>query len=352
MADVRLPLTGNIRRVTAAASLLPFVLILQPAASAREGVGVDVVVTAARPLDAQSLADALRTYLDEYGIQVRSADAPATDDLRRRLAEARRIGEAVRALAVVRAEGGARGAVEIELVDLATDKSLVAEMPVPARSEDLYRALALKIEAILRATLSEAPERLSRGSPLQRLVGSGAAGGPAARGPPPHLGLETGYGLLAFPLGGIRVQGLSVSAVATPVRWLELTFGSAVFGSARAEARGVTAAATIVPVCAAAHLVASRGRFEGFLGVAAQATYVGVAPSSSVTPVAAAHDLVPSLGLEGGGRVALGRTAWLFARVAGLGVLVGEGYSVGSQLILDTSRLQIAVSTGVGVSVL
>ncbi len=75
-----------------------------------------VVVTAAAPLDSQRLADALRTYLDEFGIHVQVAPATAGGDLRSQLDDARHLGESVRAVAVIRAERETRGEVEVELV--------------------------------------------------------------------------------------------------------------------------------------------------------------------------------------------------------------------------------------------
>ena len=68
-----------------------------------------IVVTTAPSIDAQRLADALRVYLDEFGIRVETRPAGDGDDLRKRLDDARQLGEAVRAVAVVRAEHGARG---------------------------------------------------------------------------------------------------------------------------------------------------------------------------------------------------------------------------------------------------
>ena len=135
-----------------------------------------VVVTAAAPLDSQRLADALRTYLDEFGIHVQVAPATAGGDLRTQLDDARHLGESVRAVAVVRAERETRGEVEVELYDLATDKALVAAVRRPVRDEDLYRALALKIQAILRATFSEA-----RGELATRFARRQAAGGERQR---------------------------------------------------------------------------------------------------------------------------------------------------------------------------
>ena len=96
-------------------------------------------MTTAPSIDAQRLADALRVYLDEFGIRVETRRGGRGGDLRKRLDDARQLGEAVRAVAVVRAEHGARGTVEIELIDLATNKALVVSVPRPARDEDLYR---------------------------------------------------------------------------------------------------------------------------------------------------------------------------------------------------------------------
>ena len=135
-----------------------------------------VVVTAAPPLDSQRLADALRTYLDEFGIRVQVAPATAGGDLRTQLDDARHLGESVRAVAVVRAEREVRGEIEVELYDLATDKALVAAVRRPARDEDLYRALALKVQAILRATFSEARGDLQPGSPVGRMLAANDAG--------------------------------------------------------------------------------------------------------------------------------------------------------------------------------
>src|SRR4030095_2779874 len=63
---------------------------------------------------------------------------------------ARRTGAAVRAIAAVRAAAATSATIESEVVDLATEKALVTSVPRPARDEDLYRALALKIQALLR----------------------------------------------------------------------------------------------------------------------------------------------------------------------------------------------------------
>jgi hypothetical protein len=142
-----------------------------------------IVVTTAPSMDAQRLADALRVYLDEFGIRVETRPAGEAGDLRQRIDDARQLGESLRAIAVIRAEHGARGLVEIELIDLATSKALVVSVPRPERDEDLYRALALKIQAVLRATLSEARADLDPRSSLGRLVAEDRAPPVAAVAP-------------------------------------------------------------------------------------------------------------------------------------------------------------------------
>ena len=322
---------------------------------------VDLVVTAAPPLDAQRLADAVRAYLDEYGIRVESAVAAAPGDLRRQLADARGIGEAVRAMAVVRAQSGARGTIEIQLVDLATEKILIAEVPRPPRDEDLYRALALKIQASLRATLSEAPERLDPGSGLIRLASSpagsaaesvsSAPGGPASSPAAARFSLETGYLVIGSPFTGAgpALQGLTVVAAFAPRPWLEVTLGTAGLGSARAEAGGVVAVATVLPLFAAARLRLAARHAEALVGPAAALAYVAIAPSSTSVAVRPTRDLDPALGLEVEGRLRAGASVWLYARARALGVLAGERYRAQGQLLFDTSGAQVSASAGVGI---
>jgi len=340
------------------ASVLIAALLAQAPAPPASQPGIDVAVTAAAPIDAQHLADVLRAYLDEYGVRVESAASPAPSDLRRQLADARQLGERVRAMAVVRVQNGqgtgGRGTVEIDIVDLATEKVLIAEVPRPQRDEDLYRALALKIQASLRATLSEAPERIEPSSGLARLVASPAAaeGGPA-RGeqPPGRLALETGYLLFVFPLSGVGLQGLSLGASFTARRWLDVTLSTGLLGTARGEGGGVTAAGKVVPLLASARLRLHGDRLEAMVGPAVELTYVGVTPASPTTVVRATRYVMPSVGADAEARLRVGASAWIYGRITALGILLGERYLVQGQNVLDTSRLQASASVGLGLAV-
>ena len=323
-----------------------------------------VVVTAAPPLDSQRLADALRTYLDEFGIRVQVAPATAGGDLRTQLADARHLGESVRAVAVVRAEGETRGEIEVELYDLATDKALVAAVRRPVRDEDLYRALALKVQAILRATFSEARGDLQPGSPVGRLLAANEAAATvsvsASIGPgsldgqprPAHLALATGYTIVSFPVGGLVLQGVEVNAVVLPRPWLELTLGTAALGSIRAAGGGVEAVMSIIPVSAAALVRVAKQRMELLFGPSTELAFASVSSTgTSLLPVLpSTHDVIVGLGGEAEARLRAWETTWIFARVSALGVLLGERYNVSGTPILDASRFQLSAVAGIGVA--
>ena len=90
-------------------------------------------------------------------------------------------------------------------------------MPKPARDEDLYRTLALKIQAILRATLSEARGTLDPRSAVGRLVSETPPAPAPARltaGAAARTALAAGGVRRAFALrhAGIVLQGASLTA--------------------------------------------------------------------------------------------------------------------------------------------
>ena len=317
----------------------------------------DVVVTAAAPLDSQRLADALRVYLGDTGARVETAgNGPATGDLRAQLAEARRAGEAVRAVAVVRAEAGTGGAIEIELVDLTTEKALVTSVPRPARDEDLYRTLALKIRALLRSTLSESPERLSPRSAVARLVEPMGIGSPSA-GPSPATigrpGLEAGYAARR-PLSGPALRGLSVTGV-LPLRpfrdtaiGLEVAVTLSDLSAPRIQQGDVLASASMVPVEVSLRVRRAWSRFELLAGPSAEVAVVNVSVSSATTPVQSSRDLSVALGAELEGRARWGGTFFAFVRPVAQAVLLGNRYAIEGQPVLDTARLALAVTVGIG----
>ena len=300
-------------------------------------------------MDAQRLADALRVYLDEFGIRVETRAAADAADLRdaargRARSSARPCGR----VAVVRAEHGARGTIEIELVDLATDKALVVSVPRPARDEDLYRALALKIQAVLRATLSEARARSrSRDRRSGRLVARerqpAAARRASRRDARARLGLDVGYGFVSFPdrraaVRRARGPGVLAAAAAPGARPGN---GGARVGQ-RVERRGRRDGDDRPDPRVRQDPVRASAGPRSWWDRASRRPTSGWPPSSATTPVRSTRNLMSALGAEAEARLVVLGSAWLFARAAALGVLNGERYDVAGPPLFDTSRLQLS----------
>jgi hypothetical protein len=330
---------------------MPAVLLclVLAAASPAGGSRELLVVSSSAPLDGERLADALRAYVGDVA-DVRTAPAPASGDLRLDLAELRRTGGEVRALAAVRVAGAGADTIEIQIVDRLTDKALLATIPRPPRAEDLYRAVALKVQALLRSTLAEVPELVRDRPELARLAE--VAPPRAAR-----VSLETGYVVSTFPLGGLAQQGLAFSASyasAAATLWrarLEARLGVAVLQSARETSGDVTLVVDQLPVDVSLGLRWSGPRAALYAGALGVISLTNATPSGPPMTAPSQHAVVPSLGCVLEARWSVGGRAWLFARADGLGVLTGERYLVRGAAVADTSRLQARGALGLGVAV-
>jgi hypothetical protein len=305
-----------------------------------------LVVTATAPLDAERLADALRAYLDEFQVDVRTAPAAPGGDLRGELAATAGIGAAVRAWAVVRVADGTPGSAELELVDRVTGKSLVTSVPRPRRDEDLYRAVALKVQALLRATLAEPSPRVSTSPALSRLAAPPPTSPPAAER---RLALETSFALVAFTGGRLVQQGLAVALARRFGQHVEVALGTEALSGIDAQAGAVTASVSRVPVSLAARVRAEAGRWEGAVGLVGEAAFVSIDTASPTLAVRSGWSVAPGLGGQVGGRLHLGDRAWLGARVSALGVIVGQHFTAQGQPLVSISGLQLGVEGGLGV---
>jgi hypothetical protein len=316
-----------------------------------------IVVTTAPPLDSERLADALRVYLGEFGISVEVAPADQSDDLRQRIADARRLGESVRAVAVIRAEPGTPDEVGIELTDLATDKTLIATMPKAARDEDLYRTLALKIQAILRATLSEARASLDPHSAVGRLMSEGPpviatpTPAPPPAAPPGPLSLQIGYEARSLSSAGVVLQGAALTATYNLVGRFELSLGTSLLNSTHLTGAGVDAAASLLPVLFGVHARWGRQRVELAAGPVAEVGVISVTAPPMMTaapPIRSSRDILLALGGEAELRFRITGPAWGYLRGGALGVLDGPRYDIEGVPALDTSGLELSLGAGVG----
>jgi hypothetical protein len=305
-----------------------------------------LVVTAAAPLDAERLADALRTYLDDFAIDVRTAPAAPPGDLRAELAATAEIGANARAWAVVRLDDQTPGNAEIELVDRETAKSLVTIVPRPRRDEDLYRAVALKVQALLRATLAEPTDTPTRPPALARL--SAAPASSPAWGLH-RLALETAFAWTA--LRGLSQQGVAVSASHRLGDHVEVALGAEALSALRAQSGSTSAVVNRVPVDVSARLCARGARWDGAAGVVAEASVVSIETSSPTLAVRSGWSLVPAVGGQVGGRLRLSNPAWLFVRASALGILADIHYTAQGQPLLALAGAEVGIEVGVGLAI-
>jgi hypothetical protein len=313
-----------------------------------------IVVTAAGALDPQRLSDALHAYLGDVEIAVENAPAGEPRDIRQRMAEAKQLGESVRALAVIHAEGGSVDTIEIELDDLTTQKTLIATVPKPPRDEDLYRTLALKIQSLLRATLSEARDTLDPASPAGRLAAQSevTVSPSSSRWENPlagRLALETGYQALSLAASGVVLQGLSVVGSWKIGRRFDVAVGIAALGSREVSSGDVSAVGDIKPIFAAARAHWGWRRLELLVGPSLELALASIAPQKNMNvALRSSRDMILAAGAEGEVRVAVTGPLALYARGDVLGVLDAPAYDVSGAPILDTSRLHVAGSVGLG----
>jgi len=318
-----------------------------------------VVVTTVAPLDAPRLADALHAYLNDAVVQVVPLPPGKTDDVRQRLRQqvddARQVGQAAGATTVIRVERdeseGGTGDFEIALVDLTNDEVVIASIAPPARDEDRYRALALKIQAVLRAHISAAVARAGHSGGSSPDASGADVLATARRSESSALGLDVGLALVAFPIAGPLLEGVEGRGRWLPSERTALTIGAALLGSASASSGGVSAVATMVPLRATAALRLGTGRAALFAGPCAELSFLRIAATSADTPVRSVRHLTVALGAEADARLALTGPLSLFARVAALGVLNGESYEAAGVPLIDTSRFELGATAGVAAAI-
>jgi hypothetical protein len=322
--------------------LLALFLVL---ALSSDGGGV-VVVTAAPPVDAARLAETLRTYLDDSKVEVRVAPAVAPGELRAELAGLRATGVDLRAIAAVQVSQTDARTLEVQLVDLVTDKTLVASLPPVAHEADRYRVLALKIQALLRSALYEAVATSTASPTVARLVAP----------PPPAprrtvLFWDTAYALVAFPLDGLLLQGVLVRGSWSPRPWFALGFASRALVPAQLQHQDVAVSVVRIPLALTADLRLEGRRFGGGVGLVTELAAERVTARSEGTVLRSRTLVVPAVGLEGEGRVQLARSAALFVRCAGLGVLFADRYTVRGVPVVDPSRWQLGLDAGLSLGI-
>ncbi|HEY4395855.1 MAG TPA: hypothetical protein VGP64_17440, partial [Polyangia bacterium] len=217
------------------------------------------------------------------------------------------------------------------------------------------------IQAILRATLSEARATLDPRSAVGRLVSespptiAALAAAPSPPAPPPGpLSLQAGYQALSLSEAGIVLQGAALNATYSQWRRFDLSLGTAFLASAHLSSGGVDVVASLLPVLLGVRARWAKQRVELAVGPVAEVGVTSVTSinSSASQPVpvrsGTTHDILLALGGDAELRLRITGPAWGYLRAGALGVLDGPRYDIEGVPILDMSGLELSLSAGVG----
>jgi hypothetical protein len=322
-------------------------LAAQPGPPARRARPV-LVATAVPPLSAERLADALRTYLDAEKLEVRTAPVAASGDLRAELADTARMAAELRASLALRVAEREHGTIEIELMSLAPQRALLASMPRPVRDEDFYRALALKVQVMVRSLAAdeegtpatEVTHNVTTPAPLSELA---TAARPAVPARARRRGLQMGYTAVAFPAGRLAQQGIALRGIVELGSGWRLWLGTRALTPLHEELDGITVRATTVPLLAGLEhwWVLSKVALGG--GALLQDELRRVRASAKDVPFYESSTMVPGAGISLGFHVVVAPMLRLGVHAAVAGLLASDRYLVGNEAILDASRIEAQI---------
>ncbi len=282
-------------------------------------------VSAEPPLSGERLGDALRSYVDGAEVKI---EPPASDNARP--AEP---GNVVITLQKSRTFGEDA---EVVLVD--GEETIVARLPGALRTEDLYRAAALKVQALLQRRVAVLPT----------VAMSGALNGRAAPSAPPDRGaflLAVDLAMLVPTSGPLR-EALSLAAgLELGQRW-HLELGTYLEPRQTADAQGIHVTAWEIPVCLSLGFAWHTGVWQGWLegvGHAAirelSAEATGIVSNSDTT-------VSPRAGGALGVAVAIAPGVRAHARASALAVLADARYGVDGQVVWPAARVLVLVELG------
>ena len=286
-------------------------------------------VSAEPPLSGERLGDALRSYLD--GAEVRIEPPPsAVDGTNTRPAEP---GTVVITLRKSRALGEDA---EVVLVD--GEETIVARLPGALRTEDLYRAAALKAQALLQRRLPTPPFVAPDGMLDERAA-------PSTR---PGMGgilLDVDLAMM-LPTSGPPREALRLgTGLALGKRW-RLDLGTYLEPRQTAESQGVQVTSWEIPVCLSLGYAWHTGVWQGWvetMGHAAirriSAEAAGVISNSDTT-------VSPRAGGALGADVAIAPGLRAHARASVLAVLADTRYRVDGQVVWPAARALILLELG------
>jgi hypothetical protein len=290
-----------------------------------------LLATAVEPLRVDRLADALRTYLDGNRIEVRTAPAVASGDLRADLAATVQAGAGEDATTVLRIAPTTAEDIEIALSDLPSERTVIASIPRSIRDEDLYRTLALKVQGLLRA-IEEQPA-----APVPPADASETVAAASGR-----IDLQAGLTVLTFPLGDVIQEGALLRGHWALAETVRLGLGLRVLPAVQRKAGATDVRMRAVPLVASVERLWRGPRFEFATGLLVLSE-VRHAEATAGQSRQGDWSFVLGGGVSFSFAIRLGRAVRLSLQAAAIGLPWSDRYRVGETTVLDATRLEIPV---------
>ena len=292
-------------------------------------------VSAESPLSGQRLGDAIRTYVDGTEVTV-EAPQSASDG-----AEARPGDPGTTSITLRKSHTpGEESDVVLEVVLIDGEETIIARLPGALRTEDLYRAAALKVQALLQR----------RAAPLLPAAATVAAptADPHASAPAAPAGsflLDVGLALM-LPSGGPSREALRVGAgLSLGNRW-RMGLGAYLEPRQSSNVQGIEVSSWEIPLWLSLGFAWHTGKWQGWLETVGHAAIHTVSAKGAEIASNSDTTVSPRAGAALGFAVAIARGLSADARASLLAVLADRRYLVDGQVAWPAARALVLVELG------
>ena len=284
-------------------------------------------VSAEPPLSGERLGDALRSYLDGADVKIEPPPSAAVSATPRQT-------EPGTVIITLQKSRGLGEDAEVMLVD--GEETILARLPGALRTEDLYRAAALKVQALLQRRGVTAPRTTTVGVLDERTAP------PLGR---PGLLFDVDLAMLV-PSSGPSREALHLGAgLQLGQRW-RLALGAYLEPRQTADAQGIHVTSWEIPLCLSLGYAWYAGVWQGWLegvGHAAirrfSADAAGVVSNSDTS-------VSPRAGGALGATLAIAPGLRAQARASVLAVLADTRYRVDGQVVWPSAGALVLVELG------
>jgi hypothetical protein len=283
-------------------------------------------VSAEAPLSAERLSDALRSYVEGAEVAVGATDDVAegaeTPDRRVR----------------IRLRGSHAVGEDAEVVVADRDETVVARLPGALRSEDLYRAAALKVQTLLqRRQAAEAPA-----APVDAIATAPPAPAPPREG---RLLLDVGLGWMQ-PTAGQARQALRLgTGLRLGNRW-RTRLAAYLEPSESSYPQGVAVSSWELPVELTLGLALHQGRWQSFIEAIGQVALHRLSAEAPGLVSTTETTLAPRAGAGVTFALAMTQGLWAEARLSLLAAVQDTRYHVDGNLVWPAARALAMLELG------